>query len=58
MPDPAYKNLIDDNFYISPEVQSDCCVFFKMIDTMEVDGTSTQTLVNTYICSKDENRCF
>jgi len=46
LPDPIYKNLIDEAFYVASDVQSDCCIFFKMIDQIDIEGKLTEPLLN------------
>jgi len=39
-------------------VQEDCCIFFKLIDDVKVQGKSNAVLNNMYVCSRDKDRCM
>lgn len=39
-------------------MQNDCCIFFKLIDEVEVEGGVQKTLNNIFICSQDSTRCM
>jgi len=59
IPDIDYKNKAGADFYLAnAEQQGDCCVFFKTIEDVEVNGEKVKVLNNMYLCSRDELRCM
>lgn len=61
LPDDKYKNKVQDGNFVpvaEAEPQSDCCIFFKLLNDVATE-TGTQTVVdNTFICSQDNARCM
>jgi len=59
IPDQIYREKVKETFYVGNEnEQSDCCIFFKMKDSVTVNGEMNLALNNVYICSKDQFRCM
>jgi len=61
LPDDQYKNKVHDSNYVpvaEAVPQTDCCIFFKLLNEVDTE-TGKQTLVdNTFICSQDNTRCM
>lgn len=58
LPDSVYKNKINGDFYVfNDNLQEDCCIFFKLIDSVVVKGQKNTVLNNMQICSRDKDRC-